>query len=376
MSNYFDLYANLTSPLTDPDFLPLHAHVVVRADLNVPIVNKKIVDDFRLRSLTPTLDELIKRKAHIRLLTHIDKPHGFDPAYSTAPIATWLREQGYPVTNKKSSDGTITVEENVRFDAREQEPDLTYAHTLVGSSDYYINDAFGSAHRHDTSLTLLAEQFDRDKRGIGLLMQKELATLGAIRTTPKRPVVMVLGGGKIDKLNTAAELIDFVDIMLLCPILGPVVSLFHLHEIQDALEKLNTTKKVHVPVDYLVSATFPWRPPFQIIPAHKLAGLHGAISAGPETIHAWKPILEQAGTIIFNGPMGNPSLPDTTVELHNLLTIIAHSNAFSIVGGGDSLHALDTFKLTSSISYCSTGGGSMLAYLAGEKLPALDVLIE
>lgn len=376
MSNYFDIYAHLTSPLTDPDFLPLHARVILRADLNVPIINKKVVDDARLRRLLPTLDALLARKAHIRILTHIGTPDGFDAAYSTAPLATWFKQQGYTLATKKSSQGAITVEENIRFDPREQEPDASYAHVLLGNSDYYINDAFGSVHRHDTSLTLLAQQCDSDKRGIGLLMQNELHTLGALRTQPKRPLVIVLGGGKIDKLTTAAHLLTIADMILLCPMLGPVVSSFHLHEVHDAIAQLTNNPKVYIPVDYRVSTTYPWRPPFHVVPAAKLTGLHLTVGAGPATIAAWQPLLEQAGTIIVNGPMGDISLPESTVELRELFSIIAHSAAYSVAGGGDTLHALDAFNLTSSFSYCSTGGGSMLAYLAGEQLPALDALIE
>jgi phosphoglycerate kinase len=376
MSNYYDIYSSLRSPLHNPNFLPSGAEVLLRADLNVPMENKKIVDDFRLQSLIPTLDILLKSKAHIRLITHIDKPEGFDPNYSTLPIAAWIKEHGYPISHKKNSAGSITVEENVRFDPREQEPNIHYAQTLAYNSDYYINDAFGSAHRHDTSLTLLADQFNPKKRGIGLVMEKELQTLSTIRTNPTRPVVMVLGGGKIDKLKLAVPLAEYVDSLLLCPILGPVVSLFHLHEVQDEIQQLNHNQKVHLPVDYLVSNTYPWRAPFHTVPAHKLSGLPLAISIGPETIKAWRPLLEQAGTIIFNGPMGNITLPGTTLELHELLSIIANSKAYSVVGGGDSLQALDTYHLRESISYCSTGGGAMLTYLANERLPALDALME
>ena len=377
MSNYFDTYFALKSPLHDPHFLPMGARVVLRADLNMPIVNGKILDDFRLRELLPTLDALLKKKAHIRLLTHIGKPNGPDAQLSTQPIAAWLKDHGYPLENKrKSTEGSIFVEENVRFDPREQEPDLQYAHKLTYNADYYINDAFGSVHRHNTSLTLLTEQFDSTKRGIGLLMEKELHTLGTVRTQPQRPVVLVLGGGKIDKLKIAAQLADsYADTLLLCPLLGPVVALFHLHEVQDEIQKLQQSKKIKVPLDYMVSNNFPWRSPFHVVPAAKLAGLPLAVSIGPQTILAWKPILENAGTIIFNGPMGKASLPETTVELQELLNIIAHSSAYSIVGGGDSLQAVDTYNLTSSLSYCSTGGGAMLAYLAGEKLPALEALL-
>lgn len=376
MYNNFETYYALTSPLMDPEYLPHHARVLLRVDANVPLVNKTITDDFRLRALLPTLNVLLARKATIRLLTHIGKPTRYDPSVSTQPIADWLTARGFPVyTSQNSFNGSIHVEENVRFDPREQQPDATYAQELASNSEYYFNDAFGSAHRHDTSLTLLAQQFPHDKRGIGLLMQKELHSLGTLREQPHRPVVMVLGGGKINKLTIASELIKrYADTLLLCPLLGPAVSLAHVHSGHSDLEYLHHNKQVIVPTDYLVSEQLPWKPPFSIIPAPQLSQIHQAISIGPDTLASWKPILKQAGTIIFNGPMGKMSIPKTTSYLKELLRMIAQSKAYSVIGGGDSLHAIDTYNLTSDISYCSTGGGSMLAYLAGSMLPALEAL--
>lgn len=350
---YDDTPHLLVSPLHDHHFLPAHGRVLVRVDGNVPLKNGTIVDDLRLRRLLPTLDAIMRRTQQVRILTHLGHPNGHDPELSTRPLQVWFLEHGYPVT----------VAENVRFDEREYHQSVAYAQELKGDAEYYINDAFGSIHRTDTSLATLAELFPPCARGIGLLMEEELRTLHTLQTRPARPVVMVLGGGKISKLAYLEQLCAYADALLLCPALSA-----HLSSAQVRSPKL------HVPCDYLVSTSYPWQPPFHLVMAEHDADPRTVISAGPQTIAAWQSILAAAGTIIFNGPMGNLALRATTTELHKLLDIIAHATAYTVVGGGDSLQALAHFGLTSDIAYCCTGGGSMLAFLSNAPLPGLELL--
>jgi phosphoglycerate kinase len=346
----------IISSLHDTQFLPPYARVLLRADANVPLTHGIVSEAFRLKRVMPTLDALLQKKAFIRFITHIDTPHSFEPELSTRAIAQWLCKHGYT---------TVTVEENVRFDPREYTQSIEYAQELKRDATHYINDAFGSLHRTDTSLTTLAELFAPQCRSMGLLVEEELCILSRIRLSPQRPVVVVLGGGKRGKLQAVEHLLPYADTILLCPALSYFA---RSHPI------LSSHKRIFFPHDYLMSSSYPWQPPFHVIQAHDDINPQHVIAIGPKTIALWKPILETAGTIIFNGPMGDLAHPQTTVELHELLSIIAHSPAFSLVGGGDSVHALSIFGLMSKISYCSTGGGSMLAYLGGDQLPSLEIL--
>lgn len=380
-----DDYCKLTSPL--PHWNLENKSVFVRADLNVPLRNGKILDDSRLQAIRPTLDYILEHGGRITLGTHLDRPHGFEQKLSTNPIRQWLDAQGY--------DTRITLLENLRFSLEEQARNPLFAQELAQGIDYYINDAFASLHDSDTSLTIMPTLFDAQHKGIGFLVERELQTLSAIKYTAEQPYLWILGGGKaVSKLPYLETLLrsdhNRVTDIMLCP--GLSWPFWHLaqekkrHTISPEQEllvhhaktiiDLAQQKKVtlHVPQDYLVG-TDGWNGRFVTKKAGNVSEDDTMIAIGADTVKLWSPLIVRAKTIFFNGPMGDLEQPETIETVKAVLHVITQSNAISIVGGGNSHAALQLFGLANAINFYSTGGGATLAYLSGQKLPALDALL-
>jgi phosphoglycerate kinase len=344
-----DRYAHMHSPLTRWNLA--HKHVFLRADLNVPLEQGKILDDSRLRAIQPTLDYILAQGGRITLACHLGRPTGYDPQLSTAQLKPWFAAAGY--------DERVTLYENLRFFA-EQPENSAFAQQLASGIDYYINDAFASCHRTGTSLTLLPKLFDKAHRGIGLLIEKELKTLSKIKYHAEKPFVLILGGGKgEEKLRFLEAMLPRINTALLCPLLSQAYT--------------GNNPAVHKPADYLVGSS--WHGPYSYKKSSEITPQDIIVAIGPETVAAWKPIIMNAHTIFFNGPMGDLTNPATTRELQAVLQSVAQSAAFSVIGGGSSVAALHLFDLVDQVDFCSTGGGATLAYLSDQPLPALDALL-
>lgn len=376
-----DGYCALQSPLRSWQLA--NKKVFVRIDANVPLKDGVILDDYRLQAVRPTLDYILQHGGNITLATHLGRPHTRDAALSTNIIKQWLQQHGY--------DNRITVLENLRFSEKEYYHSDSYAKELARGMDYYIDDAFASVHDDNASLTALPEQFDAQHKGIGFLIERELAALCTIKYHAKKPFVAILGGGKPEKkLAMIAGLIPRVTDIMLCPALAtPFVQLMHpplnpstplrmSEEIHEARTILTLAQQhgvtIHVPQDYLVK-TGSWDGNLTYKIASAITADDTMIAIGPKTVALWAPIIKQAQTIFFNGPMGYLEQPETVRELQAVLQVITQSNAMSVVGGGNSHAALQFFGLADKISFCSTGGGATLAYLADQDLPALDALL-
>lgn len=345
--------------------------VFVRADLNVSIEQGAIIDDTRLQAIRPTLDAILNKNGLITLATHIGRPAGYQENLSTQIIAQWLHTRGY--------DNHITVLENLRFFAGETDMSHTFAQQLAEGIDYYVDDAFASAHRSSASLTIMPQLFDREHKSIGLLVERELSELSKLKYHAKKPFVLIVGGGKaVEKLPFLQNMLDLVSDILLCPAFANIF-LTNTPQAQNVIALAQQKQvKFHLPIDYLVShPSTPnlWSQPFIYKKTSEIKPEDSIIAIGPQTIEQWKPIIMNAQTIFFNGPMGNLKQPATIETLHKLLQLIAESPAWSVVGGGDSLAALHTFGLQNKIGFCSTGGGATLAYLSNQTLPALDALL-
>jgi len=332
--------------------------VFLRADLNVPLAAGQIADTFRLDALRPTLDFIITKGATITLATHLGKPKGYDAAYSTAPLQAWLTAAGY--------DSRITLLENLRFDAEEAASNYAYAEKLKGDHHYYIDDAFASVHRTSASLTVLPNLFLPQERGIGFLIEKELALLARLKYADNAPFLLILGGNKKEKLELAAD-IDGVTDLLVCPGLTS----FMTPELQRKFQKKNIA--VHMPSDYLVGPNFAG--PYSYKKSDEILATDMPLAIGPATTADWQPRITSAQRIFFNGPMGDFNYSQTTQELVAVLQTVAQSSALRVIGGGSSVAALHSLHLTQTAGlYCSTGGGSALFYLSNKTLPALDAL--
>ncbi len=370
--------------------------VLLRADLNVPLANNRIADGFRLRTLQPTLDYLHNQNAITFIATHLGRPKGkYDPNLSTKILLPWFEEHNYSVTfepdlkgaaTRHYQPGAIILLENLRFFPGEQNHDSVFAHELAACAEYYVNDAFGALHRNDSSLTLVADCFAPEKKTIGFLIEKELHELKKLKTSPEQPFVCIIGGGKIDtKIELIKNLVATVQTILLCPAVvftflkalnKPVgkslvdeqlVSI--AHEIISHASQNNV--KLCFPLDYQAADTTR-DGALSIVDADAFPKDGVGVSIGPKTLAAWAPIIKNAKTIFVNAAMGFADRPETLEGLHALLKIIAKSKAYKVIGGGDSVAAVERFGLSKDINFLSTGGGATLAYLSGQPLPGLD----
>lgn len=369
-------------------------YVFLQADLNVPLDNGAIINDFRLQALMPTLDLLLAKGAKVLLATHIGRPQRWEGSLSTAQLLPWFREHGYTIefatleeaAVKKAylANGSIILLENLRFYEGEEVPSHSFAEQLKLLGDYYVNDAFALMHRMNTSITLLPELYTREDKTIGLLVELELKELTKLQT-PQRPYIVIMGGGKKDKIPFIEYLLDTADTILVLPALaftfleaqgiGVGRSLVDNDLIPVArriLEKAKTARaRLILPLDYTVALDSLDGP---LITTTTIPDTAMGIAVGPASLKLYRKELEDAQTVFLNGAMGFMSHPDTMIPFSKLLHSIAQSNTFSMIGGGDSVAAVYRYNLECSFSFCSTGGGSVLYFLSHGTLPALSYL--
>lgn len=357
--------------------------VFVRCDGNVPLEKGIIQNDFRLKAILPTLALLKEKGALITLATHIGRPKGVDPELSTHPLKEWFASHGY-------RSPVLTILENLRFNPGENNQDISFARTLAQGMDYYVNDAWGLMHRKDTSITTLPLLFAPEKRAFGLLVRKELDALQRIKTNPEKPYVVLLGGGKtetklpvIERLMTRNKASTIIVLPALAatfaqaqdkPIGKSLVDDALVYTAQTILKRLDCSDTLLLfPVDYTyVEDT--WDGPLRTCDADDFPENGIAMAVGPRSLELFAPYIRNAATLFFNGAMGNPSRPETMKPLHELLHMIAASDAYSVIGGGNSVTEVENCNLMHDINYCSTGGGSTLLYISDEPLPGLEAL--
>ncbi len=373
--------------------------VLLRADLNVPLKQKKIIDDAKIQALKPTIDYILGHGGTIVLMTHIGRPTTFDPNLSTQNLVPWFQNHGYSIIfaatpdqakeKKHSLSGnTIMLLENLRFFPGETTKDRTFAKTLAPLGDYYVNDAFGMLHRDHTSITLLAEEFVPEHRTFGFVIEKELNTLDRIFSRPNRPFVLVIGGKKTTtKIPLLIMLLDKVNTILLCPAivftflkaLGKPVgkSLVDENAIDLCITVIEQAKEKKIeiifPLDYQIADSLT-ADTFSLTQDSFIPDNAIGISIGPKTIDLFTQTILSAGTIFFNGTVGFLNKSETLEGMHAIFKAMGSSAGTSIIAGGDSVAAAHKFRIAEKIDYISLGGGATLSYLSGEKLPGLVVL--
>jgi len=371
--------------------------VLIREDLNVPIKDGMITSDQRLQAALPTLKLALEAGAAVIVLSHLGRPEEghFDKRYSLAPVATYLQEQlAYPVRfvseyldGVEVNPGELVLCENVRFNVGEKANDMVLAKKLAALCDIFVMDAFGTAHRAQASTCGVAQY--APVAAAGPLLEKELTALEYVLKAPQKPILAIVGGAKIStKLSLLKEMVGLVDFLIPG---GGIANTFlkaqgfevgqslcenSLLDEARIILQLAADKgcKVFLPEDVVVGKSFS-----EHCPAYNKALAHIAsddmiMDIGPETIRHYVSVIEQAETIIWNGPVGVFEFPQFAYGTRALAIAIANSHAFSIAGGGDTLAAIDQYDLTSEISYISTGGGAFLECLEGKPLPAVAVL--
>ena len=370
--------------------------VFLRADLNVPLIDQTIANDFRLRALLPTLNYVIKHEGSVILATHIGRPPGYDPDLSTKVLLPWFKERGYDIIFTENIEHASTIElkpqqilllENLRFFPGEKGKDPLFAKQLAQLAEYYVNDAFGTSHRTDTSVTLTAQEFHPQHRTIGFLIERELMQLNNMLEDPDQPFIALLGGGKIsDKIPLMYGMLNKTQIIILCPAIvftflkamgKPVGKSLIDDQALETCKKivaLAKSKNVNLifPVDYQI-AHKSVQGPLSIIDANSFPGDGVGISIGPKTVELLEQEINQARTIFFNAAMGFGNRSETLKSTHDILQIIAQARGTSVIAGGDSVAAAQQIGMEDSFDHLSTGGGATLSYLSGQPLPSLQI---
>lgn len=373
---------HITSKLLEMDVTG--TRVFLRADLNVPLRDGVITDDFRLQSILPTLEWLIKHGAHVVLATHIGRPKGVDLNLSTQHLIPWFTARGYnayfahdPEQARmlvKERGARFVLIENLRFWPEEKTHDLVFARQLRACADLYVMDAFGAAHRADTSVALLPTLFEPQERTIGFLVEKELRTLNQLMESPAHPFVLMLGGAKLStKLPLIEHLLPMIDVVLTLPLISQALAGedFLGIAVLDRVQQLG--KKILFPSDYLVSLR-DWDGPYSVASSEQVKKEHKIISVGPQTVKIYSAELAHAKTIFMNGFSGDLKYSASYEPVRELVSPLCHQHAMSVVAGGDSTGIIRVLGLQACVNSLSTGGGASLAYLSGQELPGLKLL--
>ena len=328
--------------------------VLVRSDLNVPLEDGRVADETRIEASLPTLRLLLERDAAgVRVCSHLGRPKGPDPAFTIEPVRECLREL--------LPDKRIEVLENTRFNPGETKNDPGFARELADGCDLFVEDAFGSVHRAHASTVGVAELLPAYA---GLLLERELEELGKLLGDVERPFVLVSGGAKVeDKLGVLRKLGGKADRVLIGG------------KMAEQLRDENPLDfEVVLPTDVVGAAAFVADAESKVCPYDELP--HGwlGLDIGPETRARFADELSGARTIFWNGPMGVFEWPRFAAGTKAVAEAVARADAFSVVGGADSIRALIELGLTDQVSWASTGGGAALELLEGKQLPGVAVI--
>jgi phosphoglycerate kinase len=328
--------------------------VLVRSDLNVPLEDGRVADETRIEASLPTLRLLLERDATgVRVCSHLGRPKGPDPAFSIDPVRARLRQL--------LPDKRIEVLENTRFNPGETKNDSGFARELADGCDLFVEDAFGSVHRAHASTVGVAELLPAYA---GLLLERELEELGRLLGDVGRPFVLVSGGAKVeDKLGVLRKLGGKADTVLI----GGKMA-------EELREGNPLDFEVVLPSDVVAAASFDADAEATVCLYNELPDGWLGLDIGPDTRARFADELSRAKTIFWNGPMGVFEWPPFAAGTKAVAEAVAKADAFSVVGGADSIRALNELGLTDSVSWASTGGGAALELLEGKQLPGVAVI--
>lgn len=376
--------------------------VLVRADLNVPAKDGKIADDTRLRAFLPTLKYLVEKGAKVIVMTHFGRPKGrVVEELRVEVIAKALGELLGKEVKKlndcigdeveeavgKMAEGDVVMLENTRFHARDEENDAEFVGQLAGLAELFVSDGFGALHRAHASTVGVAELLPSYA---GFLVEKEVEVLSGILDSPKKPVCLVMGGAKIDtKIGILEKFLGKADYFLIGGALANTFLAAEGYEVGISLyeqEKMDTAREflmkaevkeeyVYLPADVRVADEISEHAVSLDVKINAVTPDMKILDIGVLTVETFVKSISEAGTIIWNGPMGLYEYPQFAKGSEAIARAISESEAISIVGGGDSIDAINNFGLDhKKFTHISTGGGAMLEFLEGKKLPGLAVL--
>jgi phosphoglycerate kinase len=384
--------------LTLDDLEVAGRRVLIRSDLNVPLTDGVVSDDFRIVAALEAIDRLRKGRAKVAVCSHLGRPQDREPEFALDAVAARLSELGgFPVrklhqvvgpsVERVMADalpGEVILLENTRFEPGETKNDPNLATDLARLADLFVQDAFGSVHRAHASTVGVAEKV---RSAAGPLVVTELESLGRFLGTPDRPYVVVLGGAKVsDKLGVIKNLLPKVDAMLIgggmCFTLmaarGMTIGKSLLEE--DRIEEVRSLlggphgDRIMLPSDVVIGDRFAEDTEGSVVWATEIPSGAIGLDIGPETAESFATVIEGAQSVFWNGPMGVFEWPQFRHGTERVANALAASQGFTAVGGGDSAAALRTLGMETSISHVSTGGGAGLEMLEGKQLPGIAVL--
>lgn len=379
--------------------------VLVRADFNVPLDGDRITDDTRIRATLPTIKYLTERGAKVLLTSHLGRPKGKTPALTLQPVAKRLGELlGTDVRMAPDSvgpevkkltealkPGDVLLLENIRFYPEEEKNDPEFAKELASEADLYVNDAFGTAHRAHASTAGVARYLPAVA---GFLLDKEIRVMGKALTHPEKPFVALIGGSKVSsKIGVLENLVGKVDTLVIGG--GMIFTFLKAQglEVGRSLvedEKLDLARELMkkaadqgttllLPVDLVVAPDIKAERASAVVDADRIPSGEMGVDIGPRSIEAIRKALSGAKTVVWNGPMGvfeNPAFAEGTRAVAQFVGDLTEEGATTIVGGGDSVAAVEQMGLADKFTHVSTGGGASLEFLEGLELPGVAALSE
>jgi phosphoglycerate kinase len=381
--------------------------VLVRVDFNVPFNRAyEVTDDTRIRAALPTIEKIISGGGIAILMSHLGRPDGIDDRFSLRHVIPKLTELlgkavvfspacvGHVAMKVSGNlkEGQVCLLENLRFHPEEKAGDEFFAGQLAEHADVYINDAFGTAHRAHASTAIIARFFPHDKL-FGYVMEREIENIDKVLHHAESPVCAIVGGAKVSsKISILENLLEKADHIIIgggmaftfIKAMGGQVgsSLIEDDKLDMALDVLEKAKanntEIHLPIDSKVADKFENEAESQIMMTDSIQDGWMGLDIGPAAIDQFSSLLEQCLTILWNGPMGvfeMENFSQGTAEIARKLAEVTKENgAFTLIGGGDSVAAINKFNLANEVSYVSTGGGAMLEYLEGKTLPGIAAI--
>lgn len=380
---------------------------LIRVDFNVPLdENKSVTDNTRIKAAKPTIDKVLADGGSCVLMTHLGRPKGVDDDLSLRHIVSETQNVlGVDIQFSKHTIGSeaqahanalqpgqVMLLENLRFYEEETKGDEEFASALSNLADCYINDAFGTAHRAHASTTIVAQFFPKAKY-FGYLLAQEMSAIGRVMSTGEKPVLAILGGAKVSsKITIIENILDKVDHLIIgggmsftfSKAMGGQIgnSICEDDKQELALSILASAKEkgvqIYLPKDVVAADQFSNEANQKIFPNDQIPDGWEGMDAGPESVAAFREVVMQSKTILWNGPLGVfefSHFSQGTIALGEAISASTKNGAFSLVGGGDSVAAVKQFNMENEVSYVSTGGGAMLESLEGKTLPGIAAIL-